>query len=264
MIEDKTLPRFSIIVGKEGSQSDEVAKYIANKTDRRLITLEDVKVDTIRQMISDAYNMHKSVVFNIPNADNMSANAKNALLKITEEPPNRAYFIMCLEDLNNTLATIKSRGAVFVMDNYTPTEIVEYAKEKGITDDDELDIIRDLCSTPGEVDKLITYNIKDFNELINDMADSIMNMSGAEAFTFANRFAMKDSEDKYDLALGLKAFQRVCSIRIDNMSIDDDATFKLSSVILLTSESLKDLKIKGINKLMLYDSWMLNVRRVWK
>lgn len=264
MIENKYLPRFSIIVGDKGSQTSEVAKYIAIKTDRRLITLDDVKVDTIRNMISDAYNMHKSVVFNIPNADDMSANAKNALLKITEEPPNRAYFVMCLEDINNTLSTIKSRGTVFQMDRYTPADIVAYAKEKGMTDDNDIDIIRDLCVTPGEVDLLMTYDIKDFYELINDMADNIMNMTGAEAFTFSNKFAMKDSEDKYDLVLGLKAFQRICDKRIENMSLQDEMTFKLSSAIMVTNPYLKDLRIKGINRLMLYDSWMLNVRKIWR
>lgn len=42
--------------------------------------------------------------------DNMSNAAKNALLKVIEEPPQQAYFVMLLKSTSNTLATILSRG----------------------------------------------------------------------------------------------------------------------------------------------------------
>ena len=79
-------------------------------------------------MIIDCYTVKSSILYLIGDGDNLSNEAKNALLKITEEPPNDAYIIMCLESIGNTLETIKSRASVYNMDYYTTDEIMQYFK----------------------------------------------------------------------------------------------------------------------------------------
>ena len=121
LITDRTFPRFSILVGPKGSGKKTFANWIITKIVRHEAlsysqVCPDVKIDTIRQIIESAYKTISTNIYVIPDADTMSNAAKNALLKVTEEPPNNAYFIMTLEDENNTLETIRSRGTVFHMD----------------------------------------------------------------------------------------------------------------------------------------------------
>ena len=154
LIAEDKLPRFMIVVGERGMGHEEVAYYIANQYQGAdYIKLPDVKVDTIRNMIKQAYSLHHTTMFCIPHADDMSVNAKNAILKVVEEPPNRAYFIMCLEDLSNTLATIQSRGTVFHMYHPGASEIKDFARSlyvhKEDIDEEKIKLYGELCSTPG-------------------------------------------------------------------------------------------------------------------
>ena len=99
LVAKNKLPRFSIVVGERGMEHEDVAAYISLALeDANFIRLQDAKVDTIREMIRQADRLHHTTVFCIPHADDMSANAKNAMLKVVEDAPNKAYFVMCLED----------------------------------------------------------------------------------------------------------------------------------------------------------------------
>ena len=98
LITDRTFPRFSILVGPKGSGKKTFANWIITKIVRQEAlsysqVCPDVKIDTIRQIIESAYKTISTNIYVIPDADTMSNAAKNALLKVTEEPPNNAYFI---------------------------------------------------------------------------------------------------------------------------------------------------------------------------
>ena len=132
-MENNTFPKFIVLQGRKGSGKKLLCKWISevSNTDFYYV-LPDVKVDTIRQMIDDAYTIKDKTLMVIPDADSMSLSAKNALLKVVEEPPKNITFIMTLQDINNTLDTIKSRAAVFSMNVYRPHEIELYCNQKGI------------------------------------------------------------------------------------------------------------------------------------
>ena len=49
-----------------------------------------------------AYKQTERIIYLIQNADKMSLNAKNSLLKLVEEPPQQAYIIMELQQIENT------------------------------------------------------------------------------------------------------------------------------------------------------------------
>ena len=129
-IANGNFPRFSIICGQKHGGKKLIAKEIAKTLNAQLIST-DVKVDTIRDIIKLAYKQTEPTVYLLADADKMSLAAKNALLKITEEPPQKAYFIMTITDINNTLQTLRSRGTIINLDPYTPSELLRYADEKG-------------------------------------------------------------------------------------------------------------------------------------
>ena len=69
-------------------------------------------VDTIRQIRADAFilpNDGLKKIYILANAQNMSIQAQNALLKILEEPPKHAVFILTASYPGAMLETIRSR-----------------------------------------------------------------------------------------------------------------------------------------------------------
>ena len=193
-IDNNTFPRFSILVGPRGSGKKLMASYITNTLGAMPYILNDVSIASIRAIIDDAYRIADPTVYIIPDADNMSVAARNAMLKVVEEPPNNAYFIMTLENENNTLSTIRSRGTVFHMDNYSTTEIASYVQTNYPEEYDKgfCVIIFDLCETPGEVDTLMAMGVTEFYDYVELVVDNIASVSGANAFKIADKVALKE------------------------------------------------------------------------
>lgn len=73
---------------------------------------KELYVDRIRDLISDVAicpNEAERKVYLIHDADTMNASAQNAMLKVLEEPPAHACFILCAEKAGGMLGTIRSR-----------------------------------------------------------------------------------------------------------------------------------------------------------
>ena len=240
---NNTFPRFSIIVGKRGSESDKIGGYLANKLGANCINTADVKVDTIRTIIQEAYKVSTITVYNIINADSMSVQAQNSLLKVTEEPPNKAYFVMTLEDELNTLPTIRSRGTIYNCDNYTQDELVSYATDKyGVFK------YCGICDTPGEIDLLHDMKEEEFYNYVEKVVENISEVSGSNAFKIASKIKFKDTDEGYDLILFWKIFECVA------MEKEQYERIKV------TSKYLSLLRVKAINRQMLFDRWILDIR----
>jgi DNA polymerase III delta prime subunit len=100
-------PQFFCISGSRGGGKRLLAQILANKLDTTYSEV-GIKVDDVREVIDSAIKYGGFYVF--ADADSMSTNAKNALLKITEEPPKNSYFVVTVEDEASLLDTIKSRA----------------------------------------------------------------------------------------------------------------------------------------------------------
>lgn len=255
-------PKFIILVGIKGSGKKTLAHEIYKMLSKKMIVdeyiLEDIKVDTIRSMIGDAKKVINPTLYVIPDADKMSSAAKNSMLKITEEPPINAYFILTLENENNALGTIKSRGQLYKIKPYSPEIIHEYAKSRGITSLEETEIVLDICETPGEVETLQKTGIIALYDYVAKVIDNIALVSGSNAFKIADKIALKDEEDKYDLRLCWKAFMKVCS---DRLRTEKDV--KYAYAIKVTSHYMQQLNIQGVNKSSTVDMWILDIRENW-
>ena len=249
-------PHFVIFVGPAGSGKKTLAGYIHKWLDNSVYTVRGITVDDVRQLIKDCNKLTGTTnICLIPDADSMSVQAKNALLKIAEEPPKDTYIIMTLEDINNTLETIKSRATVFMLDPYTVPQLVEYAQLKHY---DNIDIIKDVCDTPGEVDMLCSYDVEEFNNFVKKTVNHIAGANGANAFKLAEKLKTKDDKDGYDMKLFFKMFMKICN---DVYLQTNDRKFLQG--VLVTSTYLKDLRIKGISKQGVIDLWILDIRKEW-
>lgn len=88
-------------------------------------TGKSIPVDTVRGVQQNAYVMpHQSVrrVFLFSAADSMTEQAQNALLKVLEEPPSYAMFLLLTASAARLLPTLRSRSVVFSLSPPDPEE----------------------------------------------------------------------------------------------------------------------------------------------
>ena len=265
LLEAEHFPRFTILVGERGSGRKTIIQETLGILGVCQMCSSDV--DSVREVIEQAYKQVSPVVYVFADADNMSVAAKNALLKVTEEPPNNAYFIMTMVMIDNTLPTIKSRATVLYMDTYTTEEIMEcyYRMSRG----EDGEIIKKCCAVPGDIQLVCKYNPVDFDNYVSMVVDNIEKVSGANSFKIGAKlnlgvtkkeddlpFELTD-DDKYDLGLFWKAFRAECLARLDSDPL------KYISGINITSEYLRGLAVAGVNKQMTFDNWLLDIRKMW-
>ena len=96
----------------QGSHPD-VFRVIGTGSSRSL------HIDVIRNIRQDAYvipNEAQYKIYIIENAEMMTEQAQNALLKILEEPPSYAVFVLTCSSSSSLLLTILSRSQVISLD----------------------------------------------------------------------------------------------------------------------------------------------------
>jgi replication-associated recombination protein RarA len=249
-----SFPSFLVIVGERGSGKTLLTKIIAS-TLGAIYTTSGIKVDDIREVISTAYAVREKTVYHIKDADNMRPEAKNAMLKITEEPPENAYFVMTVQNDSSLLDTIKSRAYVLNIEPYSSQDLIDYMTQNYGADTHNYE---QIATTPYEVDMLMKYG-NDFIDYVNLVVDNIGVVQSANAFKSGSRLGFKSEEDdKYDLKLFWLAFMQTCTHRITNCG-----NIKLLvNYILITDKYIGKLNSLSVNKAQTYDMWVFEIRTV--
>ena len=91
-----------------------------------------IKIDQIRNMqrgVQEKPIISRSKVYIIDNADFMTKEAQNALLKTLEEPPEFVTIILIGENENEFLATIKSRCMIIHFNSISDSDMERYLQE---------------------------------------------------------------------------------------------------------------------------------------
>lgn len=96
-------------------------------------TARSFHIDLIRTVRENAYVLPNEAprrVFILTEAHNMTDRAQNALLKVLEEPPAQALFILTCESRAQLLPTIQSRVVSFALEAVEPAQALPVLKEK--------------------------------------------------------------------------------------------------------------------------------------
>ena len=266
---EKGFPRFVIITGQKGQGKKTIMKEISKKLNIPLI-LSNYKVDDIREIIKLAYEQTEPVIYGIPDCDKMSLGAKNSLLKIIEEPPNNAYFILTLQQLENTLSTIKSRCQELKMNNYSIDELESFIDliNKDITEN-EKEFLLSNCDNYYEIELINNYGVQDYFKFVRKVVDNIYKVQSANAFKLTENLALKDDSEGYDLNLFFKTFNLICidraTLLIESNNLDEEIDFNNYITSIGITNTYKDkLNIVGVNKQSLVDMWILDIRKIWR
>lgn len=195
---NKSVPRFIIISGAQGSGRLTLAKIIIKMINAKGIIMGN-SIAEVRETIENAYTITESTCYIFRDADDMKNEAKNALLKVVEEPPNNAYFIMTVHNIDNMLGTIKSRGTVIKMEPYTIQEL-----QKVTMDETLLRYCNNigLLNTPKE-------KIMQAEKCVDDVLEAFKDKSGTKLLKATTQLkAKKTDEDKVDCLIFMRIFEQ--------------------------------------------------------
>lgn len=134
----KNLPQALIVVGSNGMGKETILKKLAehvcgtkwrHSTNilRPLDDKKQISIDQIREIKASlklSTNTKRIVI--IPNAEKLTTEAQNSLLKMLEEPPALTHFLLGVSKLSSLLVTIQSRSAVWLLVKPSNAEILEY------------------------------------------------------------------------------------------------------------------------------------------
>lgn len=140
-------------------------------------------------------------------ADDMNANAANALLKNLEEPPKNTFMILITHQLGRLLPTIRSRCRVVRFKPLIDKDVVTLLTARGYSHDDA----SALCSlADGSVREAIIHD--QYGGM--DIANSVDQILSGKAFPFdvANQLATAVSANGADIQFGI--FNQLMDSRI--------------------------------------------------
>lgn len=195
---NKSIPRFIIISGAQGSGRLTLAKIIIKMINAKGIIMGN-SIAEVRETIENAYTITESTCYIFRDADDMKNEAKNALLKVVEEPPNNAYFIMTVHNIDNMLGTIRSRGTVIKMEPYSMQELRSVSE-------DELSL--EYCNNIGEL-QISHEEIQKAEDCVDGVLKALKEKSGTRLLKACTQLKGKQTEtDKIDCLLFFKVFQK--------------------------------------------------------
>jgi len=127
---------------------------------------KNIKIDSIREISRFAYEKpyvsnKKFIIIN--DADTMTPEAQNSLLKILEEPPETAHIILVASDKDMLLPTIVSRSFPFKFKPLKKQELSEILGNKGI-ENKEAEFLASISSGSVSIAMQFRELIKEINE----------------------------------------------------------------------------------------------------
>lgn len=255
-----SFPQFSIVKGSRGGGKTYLAYRLAELLGAKLVPVEK-KVDSVREIIPLAHRIHDPILFLLADGDEFSNAAKNALLKITEEPPQNARFLLTLVDENKMLDTIKSRAVMLNLDPYTPQDLYEYCTEiLGYFPSAEEDAaIREVCIVPADVSTIIKYDIVEFYLYAEKVLGFINKASKANIFKISTKIDFKDGTTPgWNYKLFMQAVMQICMRKFNEMLLyNEGEDLPYPEFMQLTSRYKQEMEITGINKEHVFDMWLM-------
>ena len=131
---------------------------------------KNIKIEQIREFQSKVYEkpvISSKKVYIIDDADLMTKEAQNCLLKTLEEPPAYVVIILIVSNESKLLNTIKSRCIKIVFSDLNKNELKQFLKDENI--DNKI-----LERANGSIKKLI--HIKENKELYEEIEEDFFNI----------------------------------------------------------------------------------------
>jgi DNA polymerase-3 subunit delta' len=169
---------------------------------RKQIVVDDIRALNGFFQMSAADGGRRVVI--IDDADEMNPNAANALLKMLEEPPERATLLLLSNQPSSLLPTIRSRCRTLRLGTLPPDQMAQALAASGAQITGDPAALADLSggSVGGALRLSLLGGLQIYAELVALMS-SLPQMDRARAIKLAEAAAQRGSEEKLILLFGL-------------------------------------------------------------
>ena len=164
--------------------------------------------DIIEEVSKRPYEGDKKVII-IYDAEKLTVQAQNALLKTIEEPPSGVFIILLTTNLEIILDTIKSRCQIYKLTPLNNEEMIEYIKlNHNINEEDILSMLAYSEGIPGRAERFLKDpELQELRNLIIDMLKDINQNEVDVTLKYENAF-LKFKDEKEELLNIIAAFIR--------------------------------------------------------
>ena len=204
---------------REGNHTD--VKVLKRQGGKATVGVEEVRIFRDDMFLSPTEANCK--VYIVEDADTLTAQSQNALLKVLEEPPSNMYLIMLTTSVDKILSTIKSRTQYISMQIHSQGEVLAYLKSSneipfGIGEDKLQSAARLSQGLIGRAKEAILGDRLESEDKISDCVRAFIRaLPGrtpySELYSALNAFPTKRDEFRYALEIALNAIRDLIVIR---------------------------------------------------
>ena len=222
--------------------------FVKPEKDKATIGVEPVRDAITEALIKPFYNQHK--VFIIDDGDILTPQAQNALLKIIEEPPEYAVFIIICTNSEILLETVRSR-AVTVTFSPLPDDVVREYIENKYPDEARIEFLVKYCAgIPKSADFIVSD--EDFDTMREEVLNLVPRLlSKNKAYAYDVAEYIENNKERageiYDMILLYLRDAVIYAMGKEDKVINTD---KLEKIRLLGSKYEPQLLTKAIDEIM--------------
>ena len=254
-IKTGTVPRFMIVSGDKGSGKATLSKEIARRMRAYLVECE-LSVDAVREAVKNCYKCAGTTVYLFRDADKMSTAAKNAMLKITEEPPRQAHFIVTVQNSENMLETLRSRATNIQMAPYSSDELDTFYHDYTLKRNR---LIREACEVPGMMTEMENIDVEELIDFCTTVVNNIQQVTGVNAFKIVQRIRIKEDGQGYDPELFFHCM-KYAILRMIESEPSVQMKYNLARMLKVTCKYHREFNMTGVKKDATLDMWVLEMR----
>lgn len=199
-------------------------KILAKKKDKATLGVEAVKDFREDMFLSSTESEHK--IYFIDDAECMTPEAQNALLKVLEEPPKSVTIILLAKECDRILTTIKSRAQYIAMTRFEDRELAERllnesSEARAINSLDPSKFMGLVMSADGRLGlaksllskKMSESNEEERGDIIGLIRATSQKASYAEIYSALSRFPVKRAELNLSLERLMNALRDLLVIK---------------------------------------------------
>lgn len=249
------IPKSIIVQGEAGSGRH---TFIEELFAKYSIGIVDIELDFSPELLDYMYTLSIPKVY-IIDIDKIAENKRierfqNTILKFLEEPPEFAWIVVLVEDIESILPTVVNRCQLYKLFPYSVEELRQISNEynKNYTDS-----VLKVLKTPGNI---INKDISQLNEIFDlaiNIVKSIGNATPSNALSIRDKFIRDDNP--LDLDIFINIILEEFSVAYNKSNYDN----KYFESYIATLKFKKDLKVIGVNKKYLIDNYLVNLKDIY-
>ena len=182
----------------KGKSADEIFKNKLEKNihpDIKIYGLEKkIVADDAAEIISELFVMpyeEDKKVYILLDAENMTVESQNKLLKSLEEPPTSSYFILCAKSEKTLLQTIISRSKKVVIENPNAEQILKMLLDSNANIDNAKIASVCACGNSSKAEKMVDN--QSFIRVYASVFEMFKTMnSSRDILKFVSKFSARD------------------------------------------------------------------------